>query len=594
MIARAAGCVHVDAKDLRGLFYVASDGGDQNPGTTDQPFATLARAWDAVRELTKGGQKEDITVLIRGGTYWLKEPLVFGPEDSGTEQFAITYAAAPGERPVISGGRAITGWKKGEGDLWTVEIPEVKAGTSYFRQLFVNGKRAMRGRTPNSDANPPYWKLAGVDANKLSLPAGSVGDWRNVSDMEIVVIGAWGITRKRVLSVDEKAGTVSWAGSYARVGYNCPEAGRWGFLENAPEMLDRPGEWCLDRQTGVLAYRPLPNQDMATAEVVAPVLTRLVEVVGQAQHRVRNVHFKGLRFAHAEWPLPADGYFGRQTGFLYTPKKDTEHALECFSPDAAVTFEFASACSLSDGEVAHVGGVGVRLGKGCRDNLIQGNELFDIGSSGLMVGNQQYVMAPGGCPPDAPMEEIARTNRIANNRIHTCGAEDFGAVGIFVGPTDGTVIAHNRVYDLPYDGISVGFHFGSRPSDCRNNRIEFNHIHDVMQRLADGGGIYTLGFQPGTVLKGNLIHDVHRSPYVCVDSPNNGIFLDDGSQGFLLEDNIIYDVGGGPVRHNANSPEGHTWKNNSFGVSPGAAGFPAELAAKAGLEPSYRAAAAKE
>src|SRR5579871_6142617 len=138
-----------DDSTVRADYYVATNGSDRNPGTRDQPFATVGRAKDEVRNKIARGLQTDVTVLIRGGTYELREPLVFGPQDSGTDKHSITYAAFPGEKPVLSGGHKITGWKQGKGKLWTAEVPSVKAGKGGFRQLFVVGQRRQRARTPS-------------------------------------------------------------------------------------------------------------------------------------------------------------------------------------------------------------------------------------------------------------------------------------------------------------------------------------------------------------------------------------------------------------------------------------------------------------
>jgi hypothetical protein len=142
-------------------FYVATNGSDGNPGTLEKPFATLARARDAVRQLKAGGpRKRDVTVLVRGGTYLLEETLVFGPEDSGTAEHPIIYAAYPGERPILSSGRQITGWKAGEGKRWLAQAPEAKGGGWRFTQLFVNGKRQIRARLPDTDNWHQWWRVA--------------------------------------------------------------------------------------------------------------------------------------------------------------------------------------------------------------------------------------------------------------------------------------------------------------------------------------------------------------------------------------------------------------------------------------------------
>src|SRR5262249_17513648 len=162
-----------------------------------------------------------------------------------------------------------------------------------------------------------------------------------------------------------------------------------------------------------------------------------------------------------------------------------------------------------------------------------------------------------------------------------------GCVGIWLSIADGTTVAHNLVHDLPYTGISVGWAWNANPTDARNNRIEYNHVHHVMKLMSDGAGIYTLGLQPGTVLRGNLIHDVERSGS-AQGSSNNGLYFDEGSKGFQVEDNIVYQVSGDPLFLHQSHQNWHTWGNNSFGVAPDSPNFPRESAAKAGLEPRYR------
>ncbi|MCD6155520.1 MAG: hypothetical protein J7J32_00495, partial [Candidatus Atribacteria bacterium] len=137
-------------------FYVSPDGDDSNPGTEKNPFATFKQAQEAVRKLKKKKKKGPIIVLVREGTYYLKEPLVFGPEDSGTKEQPIIYAAYPGEKPTISGGKKLAcDWKPYRDGIMMCELPEVKEGKLSFTQLFVNGKRQIRARYPNYDPSEP-------------------------------------------------------------------------------------------------------------------------------------------------------------------------------------------------------------------------------------------------------------------------------------------------------------------------------------------------------------------------------------------------------------------------------------------------------
>ena len=558
--------------------FVAPTGSDSNPGTRESPLATLAAAQQAVRKEIAAGLKADVKVTLRGGTYRLAEPLVFGPEDSGTEQLAVVYAAAPGEKVVVSGGRPVADWKRGEGGVWTAEVPGVKEGKWCFRNLFVNGRRAVRARTPNRDAAEPHWQLTGATLSQdlkrytLTLPPGCVAAWRNVGDVEVMVAGNWEINRKKLESVDEKSGTVVLAPPHAE-GHEAirPGPGRWCCFENAREMLDQPGEWYLDRTSGVLSYMPLADEDMTKAEVIAPVLSRLVEAAGTRERPVRNLHFRGISFQHTDWQLPAIGYFGIQANHHI----GEVHWTRPWSViPGAIRFQDVQTSSVEDGAACHLSTCGIELGPRCRGNLVQGMDIFDASGNGVMVGG----------PNDE--SQAPSDNRVSNNHVHDCGVEYYGAVGIWVGFARGTTVSHNLVHGLPYTGISAGWQWNPSPTACKENRIEYNHIYDVMNRLCDGGGIYTLGFQPGTVIRGNHIHDARRSRY-AQGAPNNGMFIDEGSKGFLFEANVIYSTAAEHVRFNQCSREWHTWKDNHFGEPAAVRESGKEIIAKAGPEPAY-------
>ena len=586
----------------RADFFVAADGNDRQPGTRGRPFATVTRAQQAVRGRIAAGLRADVTVLVRGGVYALAEPLTFGPEDSGTPEHSVTYAAYPGETVVLSGGTRISGWQReGTGGVWSADVPVAAPADREFRQLFVDGRRAVRARTPNADDQWPYWQIADetlspdLKTHVLRLGAGRVEAWTDPAAIELVVLGNWETTRKRLAGVEVAANSLILAPPHLpqrEAPWNWPDAGRWCFAENAPEFFDAPGEWCLDRTRGKVRYRPLPQQAMPPKEAFAPRLSRLLAVAGTAQRPVVNLHFRGLNFAHADWPLPAGGYYGSQANFYHTGAPQPPYPRGRI--DAALRWAYARQCSLEDGEVSGLGGAGIVVEDGCEDVVIQGNHVHELGGSGIEVG----------CPHDGSL--APRRCRVLDNYVHACGLDYYGAVGIWVGFAEGTEVAHNQLCDLPYTGISVGWQWNPLPTACRTNVIEANHIFDVMQRLADGGGIYTLGFQPGTVLRGNLIHDVRRSAF-AQGSPNNGFFIDEGSKGYLIESNVVYNTSGEPVRHNQNQPDWHTWRDNLFVPNPpasaGAAGTPAgqgtnspaiherilQAAAKAGLEPRYRA-----
>jgi len=539
-------------------FTVSPAGSDTNPGTPERPFATLSRAQKAVQALTRAGLQQPVVVYVAEGTYELAEPLVFGPEDGGTTTHPVTYAAMPGAAPVLSGGRRVTGWRRGEGEVWTAPVPGVREGRLAFRQLWVNGRRAVRARTPNAEAQPPGLQLKGASLKQdlsehtYTFPAGVLATWGNLTDVEAVVFGNWEITRKRFAAVDLATGVARMAGPHARPHEAmAPAAGRWGYLENAREFLDQPGEWYLDRGTGLLSYWPRPDEDMTAAEVIAPALTRLVEVRGSAERPVRNLHFRGLEIAYSDWPMPPGGYLGIQASHYTTGKSWNEAAWG--RVEAAIRWDGADACSFRDGALRHLGGSGIELNTRCTRNTIEGNLVTDIAANGINLGG----------PSDET--EVPKDTRVANNHVHACGLDYHGAVGIWTGFAQRTLIAHNLVHDLPYTGISIGWQWNPEPTAARENTLEFNHIYDVMRRLGDGGGIYTLGLQPGSVIRGNHIHDVARSQFAQA-APNNGIFFDEGTTGFRVEENTIYGTTGEPIRFNQTSDKALTWGQNHFGI----------------------------
>ncbi|MFV1966285.1 MAG: right-handed parallel beta-helix repeat-containing protein [Pirellulaceae bacterium] len=567
------------AHGAEATFYVATDGDDSNPGTRQMPFATLARAQQAVRARIGTGLDSDLTVAIRGGTYRLEKTLSFGPKDSGTVEHSVTYTSAPGEKVVMSGGRTITGWKAGGDGVYSATVAGVKEGGA-FRHLYVNGRRAPRARTPNQDADVPFLTLTSATLSDdlkrytLGLDPASLADWKNAEDMEIIVAGNWAINRLPIESIDAAKGIVVLKPPHA-VGHDAirPRSGRWCYLENSPDLLDAPGEWYLDRRTGVLSYRPLLGEEMTTAEVIAPFVGRLAEIKGTPESPVRNLHFRGLSFQHSDCRLPDGGYMGIQACHCTQGKSWSRPWSRV---PAAIRWDYAEGCSIEDGTLAHLGGCGIELTTCCYDNLIQGNDLFDISGNGIMLGGPKSE------------EEVPKDNRVSNNHVHGCGIEYFGAIGIWVGFTQRSIISHNLVHDLPYSGISVGWQWNPAPTACKENVIENNHVFDVMNRLCDGGCLYTLGFQPGTVIRGNHFHAAHRGPF-AQGAPNNGIFIDQGSKGYLFERNVIYDTAAELVRFNQCAKDWHTWRDNHFGEADEVTQSGKEIIAAAGPEPKYRA-----
>jgi parallel beta-helix repeat protein len=465
------------------------------------PIRTLAEARDAARAERNSGNAGSITITIRAGTYFLPETLILGPEDSAT-----IWEAAHGEHPIISGGRIISGWTKSSGAAWTADAPG-----PYFHQLFINGRRATRARTPNDT----FLRFDGHGTPNAPLQLHFHGNdikkkWVNQSDVEVVGYMAWSDFRTPVTDVDKGSHLATLGGDQGSAN---EENARY-FIENAPEALDAPGEWYLDRSTQRVSYIPLKGEKMEQSQVIAAGLQRLVYLQGRPEtgQFVRNVVFRGLTFSHADWNRGPQGYFDPQAGM---PASSAIEAL------GAINFHMEK-CT-----IAHSGGYALELGRGSKHNQVLANEFYDLGAGGVKLGE------PAIRANDA---EQSYDNVIADNEIHDVGLVYAGGVGIWVLQSGRNQIIHNDVHDLYYTAISVGWTWGYAQNQSSENLIAFNNLHAIgKDMLSDMGGIYTLGVQPGTIIRNNLIHDVSAFTY-----GGWGVYLDEGSSNILVEDNVVY------------------------------------------------------
>lgn len=567
--------------------HVSLTGHDGAPGTQQAPFASLERAQAEVRKQVAAGLQAPVTVFLHAGVYELTTPLTFGPADAGTVAFAVTYKAVPGAVVVLSGGRRIANWRKDGRGWWTADLPDMRTGTWFFRQLVVNDRRAVRARWPDEDG---VLRLAGVGegvrrfAFNLPLLAESFAG----QDTELVVFENWAISRGLVTASDGTNLTTATPMGWIGHGALTASPGKPAFLEHARAFLDKPGEWFLDRAEGVLHYVPVDGEESTAPLAVAPVLTRLIAITGTKDAPVRNLHFEGLRFEHADFPLPDIGYNEIQAAHHGTTRQGPT-----FAQPVAVAYVYAEGCGFDRCRFAHLNSSGIGFGPGCRMNTVVGCAIEDIGGNGVMVGWRgvgdletgaaRTLDADWADPADAPV-----SNTVANCHLQRCGADGRGGVGIFAAFSADTRIVHNVIHDMPYSGISIGFRWNTTPTTQARCLVEANHIFDVMQQLADGGGIYTLGYQPGTVFRGNHIHDVKRSAYAHGRAPNNGFFIDEGSKGFVFESNVVHNTSGGPVRFNQSARDWHTWQTNFLGDAEVQEQDAAPIIDHAGLERHFR------
>jgi len=466
----------------------------------------LQAARDAART-----QPKPATVVLRGGTYFLPETLVFKAEDSD-----VTYTAAPNEKVVVSGGRRLTGWKV-EGGLWTVKT-ELR-----FNQLFIDGKRRTRARTPNEGQ---FFHVDGEitldKPAKLKYREGDLRpEWAERGDVEVIALQKWAEIRMPIRGIDAAARTATLSGDCFK--WIIEKNARY-WIENAPEALDAPGEWFLDRKTGVLTYKPLPGEDPEKVEAIVPVLNQLVRIEGASK-----LQFKGLTFSHADWTIGPKGF------------SDSQAAIEF---PGAVWAQGAVSCSFENCVVSHVGGYGIDFGRGCKDNRIVRCEVVDIGAGGIRIGETSLRK-----------EEADKTtgNVVTDCHLHDLGVCFPAGVAIWVGHSSKNTFAHNHIHDTYYSGFSIGWSWGYGPSGAQENVIEYNYVHHIgRSMLADMGGIYTLGTCTGTVIRNNVFHDVWSSTY-----GGWAIYFDEGSTDVVAENNVAY-------RCKSNGFHQHYGKNNTL------------------------------
>lgn len=597
--------------------WVSPAGSDRAAGTQTAPKKTLTAALRQARELrrtqpdtVKGG----ITIYLSPGEHTLYEPVFIRPEDSGTldsptvitttgTPVAATNAAVQTPQAILSGGVSVSGWKKSKGKLWVADAPVFNGTPLTFRQLWVNGQKAVRARDV-ADFEKMHRIINNDPVNEiLWVPSQAVASIRKAPFAEMVLHQMWCVANLRIKSIEihGDSAAVRFHNPESRIQFEHP----WPrpmvttdghnsafYLTNAIELLDIPGEWYHDIRSHKLYYYPRQGEDMAKATAVVPAVETLVQVEGTLDRPVQHVTFRNVSFQYTTWTRPSEkGHVPLQAGmyltdgYQITPKmvrNYQNHLLDnqgwLGRPAAAVQVSGAQEISFLNCSFEHLGSTGVDYVYGVKGGKVEGCLFRDIAGNGLLAGSFSPASHETHLPYDpADARELCSYQTISNNYFTEVANEDWGCLAICAGYVRDINIEHNEISEVPYSGISLGWGWTQTVNCMRNNRVHANLIHHYAKHMYDVSGIYTLGSQPKSYVTENCVHSIYKPGYV--HDPNHWFYLytDEGSSFITVKDNWTE---GDKYLKNANGP-GNEWINNGPQVND-------SIKNRAGLLPAYQ------
>ena len=523
------------------------------------PFDALKR----IRASKASGDLSAWTVHVAPGWYEFKEPLVFLPEDSGAPSAPVRWVA-DGGKAVFAGGGRIAGWRDDGDGTWSAPLPKDAQGRPvWFRSLFVNGRRAVRSRHPDTG----FFHVDGIRQVATTNAAGVLSHTQYVTVTNAAADALAGIPPEEIAACELQA-RVAWSyGAFSIQAWDPGErtlvissrrddiASTWHWpgeknlfcLENVRRGFDSPGEWFYDVREERVRYRPLPGESVSGCEFTAP-LSALVSVVRlegdpASGRAVSDIAFDGISFALSR----TDGD-ELPTGFVQQlPLQAARLAGGCVYARGARCVSFER-CKVTQTE-----NYAMRLDIGCVSNRVAGCDLTDLGAGGVMIGDvcPNYYAEPGAnaripypgraIPYGSPLAEAFHPCafiEVSDCTIAHAGRVNPEGCGVLITQASDCSVVHCDIHDLFYTGVSVGWTWGYSGSLAQRNTVAFNRIGDIGKGvMSDMGGIYTLGTSFGTCVSNNVVYGVDSYAY-----GGWGLYNDEGSEGVVWENNLVYDT----------------------------------------------------
>jgi hypothetical protein len=535
--------------------YVAPGGNDAWSGRlpaptadrSDGPVATPGKARDLMRALGTKSPDTVCQVLLRGGTYFLDEALTLTPADSGTAKAPVVWSAYPNEHPILSGGVRLTAWTRTQvngHDAWRVNLPRGDRAP-LIRELWLGETRLTRARWPKhgtlavaglSDKEKHDNWFHGV--TQFRFAGNDLKAWPNVADGEAIVATRWVESHLPITSVDAANHVVRFA---KRSVFDIDPDDRY-WVENVKEHLTMPGEFYVDPREKAVYLIPPAGCDPNAAQIIAPRLAQVLRLLGNPESNqfVEHLVFRGIGLANAEW------YFDHAIVSQHDAAQaaDAEWSLKpdptksgfgqaAIGVPGAVWGRGVRHCIFDGCFVAHTGTYGIELAQGCQNNRITHCKLTDLGAGGVKIG-------------EVAIRDRANQQTFGNE-VADCTIADGGnlfpsCVALWIGQSHDNTVTHNDIHGFWYTAISIGWTWGYTKSAAQRNLVEANHIHHIGTKteeaspiLSDMACVYTLGDQEGSVIRGNLFHDVAGLKY-----GGWGIYFDEGTTHILAEKNLVY------------------------------------------------------